>query len=278
MDGIAHSAQPASLFGALRVRHWAHFLVLPLASVDVGGAHGVVGAARGTAIAFAVLAFGYLLNGVSDRAMDRSAAKNPLAGAPMVGHHVHGVLFVLAAIAVGLSVTAPLPVVIATLTCLASGAVYSVGPRLKRFPVVCTFLNATNFAPLLWVGLVTDAAPVGLWALTLAFTALLLQNQLLHEAADREEDAQGRIVTTVRAFGSAAAAGTALLLGLAASVTAFAAGVSLLVVPFVAVFGVGFPLVLARRGDDSLWMAAARRHHRLAAVVAGALFFLALRL
>ncbi len=259
--------------GAMRMRHWAHFLLLPFASLCGGEPTTLaVSLPRGVAIAFSVLAFGYLLNGVSDRAMDRSVEKNALAGQLRPGVHVHAVLFALSATAVGLSLSAPWPVTLATAICLASGVVYSVGPRLKQYPVVGTLLNVTNFAPLLWVGLSAEEIPAGLGPLTLAFVGLLLQNQLIHEAADRDEDARGRVVTTVRAFGERASAIFAAGLGLVvASAPDGLVLSSLLGLVFVA----GFPLALALRGRDARLMNRVRRLHRLASVAAGAAAFVA---
>ena len=100
-------------------------------------------------------------------------------------------LWVLALVAVGLAATGPWVTLAATLLARSSGIVYSVGPRLKRYPVVGTLTNATNFTPLLWVGLPASGATDGTMILTQAFLLLLLQNQLLHEAADRDDDLRG---------------------------------------------------------------------------------------
>jgi 4-hydroxybenzoate polyprenyltransferase len=209
--------------------------------------------------------------------MDRSVDKNALAGQPQPGMVVLALLFALPTCALGLAVVASWPVMLATSICLASGVVYSVGPRLKRFPVLGTLLNVTNFAPLLWVGLASAEIPVGLTSLTAAFVGLLLQNQLIHEAADREEDARGRVVTTVRAFGERTAAALSALLGLAVT---FAAADALLAVAFAfaCVFVLGFPFVLAAKGADPLAMGRARHAHRLASLVAGGALFLAMQL
>src|SRR5262249_36816558 len=130
----------------------------------------------GALIALSALSFGYLLNGLSDRHMDASVEKNPLIGGDRAPSHrlALGALFATAA---GLSLTGPWPVRAATAICLVSGVVYSVGPRLKRLPLLGTLANTTNFAPLLWVGIAGERAPDGMAPLTLAFTCLLLQNQ-----------------------------------------------------------------------------------------------------
>src|SRR5262249_19989840 len=157
--------------------------------------------------------------------------------------------------------------------------VYSVGPRLKRIPVLGTLANTTNFAPLLWVGIAAPRAPLGMAPLTLAFTCLLLQNQLLHEAADRDEDRRGQIRTSVLVFGPrACAVAPALLGGGAALIAAWPAALSWLPWVIVPVFGAAFPLVLARHGDAASAMAGARRAHRLCSLVTGTLIFACLRL
>ena len=55
-------------------------LPLPLATFDAGVPldAALLAAARGIANAFAILAFGFLLNAVSDRHVDRDPRKNPL--------------------------------------------------------------------------------------------------------------------------------------------------------------------------------------------------------
>jgi 4-hydroxybenzoate polyprenyltransferase len=80
------------------------------------------------------------------------------------------------------------------------GAVYSGGPRLKRFPVVGTLANLLIFTPLAFVG----GTPVfeRKWLLLLvAFGALLVQNQLIHETAHLQDDQRNEIHTTAVTFG-----------------------------------------------------------------------------
>lgn len=264
----------------LRVRHWAHFLLLPIAGIDpsAGILASSAALARGEAIAFSALAFGYLINGVADRGMDASSDKNPLVASPLSHSRVIALLFVLAAFAIVCSAAAPLPVFAATGVILSSGIVYSVGPRLKRYPFIGTLMNATNFAPLLWVAMAGSDPPPGMLPLTVAFTSLLLQNQLLHEAADREEDERGRVVTSVRALGSRGAALAAAVLGASVVVTAAKTPrLSMFALPIAAAFVVFFPVTLFRSGNDAPAMARARLLHRLCCVVAGAAVFVSLR-
>ncbi len=273
------SAARAGWLQAARLRHWAHFLLLPLAGYDPAAplAASALALTRGVLIAFAVLAFGYLLNGLADRHMDASAAKNPIVGggAPQ---SFAAPLALLAALATLAAAFAPWPAALATAVGLASGVLYSVGPRLKRFPVLGSLANLTNFAPLLWVGLPTAAAAADMLPLTLCFGALLLQNQLLHEAADRDDDRRGRLRTTYLLLGPRGSALAAAALGL--SLTALAAAtpaLSPLTWPLAFVYVLAFPAVLARLGASPRPMAAARLAHRLAALLTGALLFAALR-
>jgi 4-hydroxybenzoate polyprenyltransferase len=263
----------------LRVRAWAHFCLLPFASLELERPieTTVSSLLSGVLIAFAILAFGYLLNAVADRRMDRGA-KNVFGGEPP-GADVSVALVVLAALAVGLSLLGPWTVLVATLVCLASGVLYSVGPRLKRVPLVGTLANVTSFAPLLYVGAVESADASSASALAVAFSALLVENQLLHEAADREEDERGRVATTFRVFGRKGAAVFATLFGaLASFVPSASGGLSFLAVPFALVFAIAFPLALFLRGADAPLMARARLAHRYAAFVAGAVLFVGTRL
>lgn len=273
-------ARPARVFGALRIRHWVHFLVLPFAGLEPSAPQGLGAALRGVGIAFFVLAFGYLLNSIADRSMDRSVAKNPLAVGPAPGAHAHALLLLLAASAVGLSFAAPPVVVVATLVCLLSGLVYSVGPRLKGLPVVGTLLNVTNFAPLLWVGVAAHPGP-SLPTFTIVFSLLLVQNQLLHEAADREDDARGGLATTVRSLGvpaaSVASAGLGLTLALSVAVSDGAAWAAWAAWAAVVVFGGLFPWLLSRVGATPRAAVRVRIAHRFASAAFGALLFVLLR-
>jgi len=252
--------------------------VLPLAGFDarVGTLPAAAAAARGVVVASAVLAFGYLLNAVADRGSDRPG-KNPFAaaGAP---RGAGAVAAGLAAAALVASAWAPPVARAATAVSLASGVVYSVGPRLKRYPLLGTLANVTNFAPLLWVGVAAGAQPPGLRAVAAGFVCLLLQNQLLHEAADRQEDRAGHVRTTVLLLGEGRSALVASLLGaalLAAVRTARAFGA--VAGPLALAYVVAFPLALALRGADAAAMNRARAAHRACSVLTGGLLFALLR-
>ncbi|HEY3498825.1 MAG TPA: UbiA family prenyltransferase, partial [Polyangiaceae bacterium] len=263
--------------GAIRLREWVHFLLLPLASLGSGRSLGgeLVSVLRGAGIAFCLLAFGYLLNALADREMDgdsRRALPNEAARLRSVARLPP----VFAVLALVLAATAPWPVWIATVVCVASGWAYSTGPRLKARPLLGSALNVTNFVPLLFLGLSSDALPLGMLALAGVFGCLLLQNQLLHEAADVEADRRGRVHTTFLLLGPKGSACLALLLGVAAAVPSLrlaldtagpaAIGVTVLVLPSLVLF----PIWLGRRGADSQSMARARALHRGASLLLGA--------
>lgn len=263
----------------VRLRHWVHFLALPLAGFDRALPLPVALAAalRGVLVAFGVLAFGYLLNSIADRGMDHSAEKNPLREETELAP-LRGALVLLAACALVPALWSPWPVGLGAVACLLSGWIYSVGPRLKSLPGLGTVLNVSNFAPLLWVGLARPSPPPQLPLLAWSFTVLLLQNQLLHEAADAPEDAEGGVRTTFLRLGTA---GTALL--------ALVCGFSLTMLcrgfvherPFLgqlpsllsAVFVLPFPLALALLGRSPAVMARLRVVHRMVALLFGAVLF-----
>lgn len=262
----------------IRLRHWAHFLLLPLAGVDPTLPLGVtlVALVRGGAIAFTVLAFGYLLNSLSDRHMDLDPDKRDLVPGHRAGvQRVAVMTLVVGALALGAS--GPASTLLATASCLVSGWVYSAGPRLKALPLIGSALNVGNFAPLLAVGLAHDEAPPGLGALVQWFALLLLQNQLIHEAADAEEDARGGVQTTFRRIGRRGAALLALACGLflviSVGSTEIAAGGPWVAIVIAPPFLFAFPYVLHAHGQRAGSMRRLRLAHRAAAFVTGALLY-----
>jgi len=258
----------------VRFESWARFLVLPAAGVEIGAPMpAAIALARGVGIAAALLAFGYLANSLGDRAMDRDPAKNALVAARCDDATLKRALAVLAIVALACCATAPKIARVATIVCLASGWAYSLGPRCKRFAIVGTLMNVLNFTPLLVVG-VADAAPPRLAWIAAAFAALLVQNQLLHEAADAPEDRVGALRTTFLALGARAAARLAALSGVALAAVACALAMRsgwpaaiaacALALPFVVVF----PWLLARRGGSPEAMARVRVAQRWTAMIA----------
>lgn len=278
LPGRSASAAGA-LWRGLRVRDWAHFTVLPLASspMDALDDDGLLGLARSVLVAALVLAWGYLSNGLADRALDRDAAKNPFAGLTTTTiETLRGVAWAFAVAALGLAALGGGVSLAATATSVSAGWLYSSGPRLKRFPVVGTLLNVVCFAPLIFVG-ARGALPPATPLVTLAFTGLLLGNQLLHEAADAHDDAAGRVRTTFLALGPRGAAAFAAVAGalpaLALALALPGAIRSALTAAAILVFVVVVPAALALRGADAHHMARARLLHRVASVAVGALLF-----
>ena len=283
MEALEHAVPSSSplidLLRLYRAPQWLHILPLPLATFDAGVplATALLAAVRGIANAFAILAFGFLLNAVSDRHVDRDARKNPLLAPGHVGYKTS--LVVLPALSLALAALSPWPVQLATVWCLTLGCVYSIGPRLKAVPVAGTLTDAAGFTPILFLGMAGPSLPPGFSAVAVAFAALLLQNQLIHEAADRIEDEASGIRTTWLTLGPrwtalvAACAG-----GVATLATASVAGFRYASVPAVGTtFVVAFPFLLARDALTARRAATLRVVHRWCAVLVGAALYVAWR-
>jgi 4-hydroxybenzoate polyprenyltransferase len=273
---VPSSSSLVRLLRLYRVRQWVHILPLPLATFDasVPTATALIAAARGMANLFAILAFGFLVNAISDRYVDRDARKNPLVVPGRNGYKLS--LIALPALSVALAAFSPWPVQLATVCCLAVGCLYSVGPRLKTIPVVGTLANAAWYVPMLYLGMADSSLPPGFSVIATAFTALLLQNQLIHESGDRLEDEASGIRTTWLAFGPRWAALLAACAGLVAIlITASALG------PFRYAVGTlfiaAFPLLLAWDGLSAERAARLRVVHRWCAVLFGAALYVAWR-
>jgi 4-hydroxybenzoate polyprenyltransferase len=238
---------------ALRARQWLHFLFLPAASMA-----GPLSLLHGIAVAACALAYAYGLNAISDRVTDLDVRKNPLVGATSA--QLPALLSLLLLAALGLGALAGATSLEAAAISLLASTVYSVGPRLKRVPLLGTLLNLAMFAPLLLVA--PGAAPSpSLRLLGAAFATLLVQNQLLHERADAVEDAAAHARTTGRVLGE----GSTHLLVLAVGV----AGAALL--GGVAAAAIG--LVTAASLLPCSNAAARRVRHRWLALLAGAILF-----
>jgi 4-hydroxybenzoate polyprenyltransferase len=269
----------------LRARQWAHFLALPLAGFDpAAGWHRL---ALGCALATLALAYAYGLNAISDRATDLDPRKNPLVGHLALPRTAAALVIGCGAAALALASTSGALVTTAVAVSLAASTTYSVGPRWKAVPAAGTLLNAAIFAPLLVFSTLSTsstsstssavggAPPGGLAAQLAAFTALLLQNQLLHEEADAAEDTAAGTRSTAIALGPTrlrvAAAGLgiagAALAGLASPSRASAAAALAALLAGTAVAVRDRPLAARRRVI-----------HRWVAFAGGALLFAATRL
>lgn len=210
--------------GALRVlraRQWAHFIFLPAAALDLTALLSGRGALRLAAAASAsalALGYAYGVNAIADRATDdmsdirlnkrsgttntstirNTNAKNPLAGSVEVPAEVLAAVAASAVGALAVSLVLGHFALILTLASLTAATFYSVGLRLKALPVLGLLTNTAIFAPLLGLAVSEQGAPPAFGALLATFTALILQNQLLHESADEDEDARGGVLTTGR--------------------------------------------------------------------------------
>jgi 4-hydroxybenzoate polyprenyltransferase len=210
----------------LRVRDWFYFLALPLLSWDPS-APDLLRLVVAAAVAACCLAFAYGWNNIRDAGLDRSVAKNPLAGGGSRSGATN--LFLLAGLAAaGLGGGAWLGVIPGSAAAiqLTGSALYSGGPRLKALPVVCTLANLWIFCPLAFLCQGPLPWTSGLWAFTGLFGLVLVQNQLLHEAMDCEEDASDGVRTTAALLGPSATAVLSAGLGLAAGAATVALGVS----------------------------------------------------
>jgi len=255
----------------IRFREWYYFLVLPLAGTDPSEerARAALCFARGAAIAFCVLAFGYLVNAASDVGVDVDVRKNPLLETDR-RRLVPSVTVSLAVTAILLAASGPLVALLAALVSLVSGVVYSIGPRLKAVPIAGTLANATNFVPLLWVG-ATSADPPLARHLAPAFAGLLLQSQIFHEAADAEGDANAGLRTTFLALGRGWSVALATLFGV---LPAMGIGWTVGRLGIVVTYGVAFPLALAVYARDPARAARLRTWHRVSGLAVGAALFL----
>jgi 4-hydroxybenzoate polyprenyltransferase len=260
------------LLRLVRFREWFHFIVLPLAGVDPAMAPAWIAAhlARGAAVAFCVLGFGYLLNAASDLEVDVDPRKNPLL-APEARRRAPAVMAALAFAALALAALGPRVGLAATAVSLVSGVVYSIGPRLKAVPLAGTLANATNFVPLLWVGAASEAPPLArlLWP---AFAGLLLQSQILHEAADAEGDARAGVRTTFLVLGRRRSAVIAALFGAVPAMCGLPGGAASRAA-IVAAYVVGFPVALTLASDPAR-AARLRAWHRWSGLAVGAALLL----
>jgi len=285
-SGGAEPTRPAAgalarLAGHLtyRARHWAHFLALPLLGFEPARAWEaqLLPLGRGVAVAFLLLSFGYLINGFTEARVQGSPAKALALRSEGDRRMVAILLWALPLAALALGLTGPAIVWLSAAACALSGLLYSAGPCLKSWPVVGTAANLTNFMPLMFLGLDDFAALASRWPLVAAFGCLLLENQLLHEAADQQEDALAGRRTTFLWLGRRAAAllCAGLGAGLAAAVLALPGGPA----PWVAaaclaVFGLGVPWGLLGAGRAPARAARLRLLHRGLSLAAGSALYL----
>ncbi len=263
------------LLGVLRVRQWAHFVVLPAAALGpdpVPLVPRIPSLLLGAAASAFSLAYAYGINAIFDRATDRDPHKNPLAGRGALPSSIGTVVALTALAALGFAVFAGSVALLAIVVSLLAGTVYSAGPRLKAWPIVGTALNAFIFGPLLWLALDDRPPPAAFGLLVSSFVVLLLQNQLLHERADFEEDVAARVLTTGRALGERGTAAAVVMLalgGIAASVFLAPRPKELVLAVLTLTLGATAAFPLSRPAS------ARRKRHGAFAFVGGATLYLA---
>jgi 4-hydroxybenzoate polyprenyltransferase len=200
---------------ALRASDWWYFSVLPLVSL-VGDPRGeadvVLRLLGGILVAALCLAYSYGFNGITDRAMDRDAAKNALAGLAAVPREAALLVAACALAAVGIAATLTPVALLGAGMSLVAATLYSAQPRLKRLPLVGTLVNVLIFAPLPLLAAVGPPSP-GMLFLTYCFYVLLTQNQILHELADSDEDVTAGVRTTGVVVGATGVRAIAVVLG-----------------------------------------------------------------
>jgi 4-hydroxybenzoate polyprenyltransferase len=202
----------------LRAGQWWYFAALPAAVLLERHSGFLTRLPLGVAVAMLALSFAYGINAIADRAMDTDRSKNPLVAIERVPKGASWFVHCIAVVALALSLGISTLAFAACSLSIAAAATYSIGPRLKAVPVVGTLLNVPIFAPLFYVALDATPSSPAHSCLVGAFAALLLQNQLLHEIADRDDDASGGIRTTALMLGASRVRLLALPLGPLAAV------------------------------------------------------------
>lgn len=263
------------MWAAMRVRQWLHFVVLPAATIDrdLVSSPSTAAARIGMGCIVASLALGhaYGLNAIADRMSDRDAVKNPLMGRDVLPANLWGAIGLMGAMAlVGAYLVGPVSFVAASIS-LVAGTIYSIGPRLKAYPVIGTALNAAIFGPLLAVGLPDLHWPAS-FALRLgSFIVLLMQNQLLHECADDLEDTGASVLTTGRLLGErsvtrvvAAIGVCGALIGFVLAPSSFSAAVNAMAIALVTYVTLRPKTETSRR----------RIVHRIYSIIAGVAIFM----
>ncbi|MGZ3419690.1 MAG: UbiA family prenyltransferase [Polyangiales bacterium] len=250
---------------ALRTRQWAHFAVLPLAGLHALSAREAPRIALAIVAASASLAYAYGLNACTDRGSDASADKNPLVGLSETPSSVRVMVAISAVLALVATIPLGLDAIKLMAASLIAGTAYSAGPRLKMWPVLGLMFNTAIFAPLL--GLLRFPSAV----IFAVFVALLVQSQLLHEAADAAEDAIAGARTTARMLGASSTRAVVVLVVIPTVVVVLRSAPNL-TVTLAAAVTMGASTIAALVEADP---AAARTFHRRVSIAGGALLFLA---
>lgn|GEM_PF-3310093 len=193
------SKKISKLIKFTRVKDWLHFLFLPLLDFAPGEINWF-NLVLAVFCAGFCLAFAYGYNQFKDESIDRNTEQFSL---DMYGYTPNGlriVLIVLIFLAALCGVLIDPMALNAAIVSILGSAFYSGGPRLKRIPVIGTLTNLMIFVPLTLLG---GSFGGGFYFIIflLALIALLMQSQMIHEAADYKEDMQQMVSTTAVKFG-----------------------------------------------------------------------------
>ena len=249
-------------------------IVLPLVALDVGswsrarfGAWEIVLA---LSCAAACLGFAYGLNAIAERRTDVCPRKNPLVGRP--GDVPSAILRVGAASGLALLLAALLSstALVAAGTSLVAGTLYSIGARAKAKPLVGLLFNGLIFVPLCFVLYDGAHVPQTFGCEVAIFVALLTQNQLLHELADRHEDHRAQATTTAQLLGETGTRWVAASFGVVVFGAAWLLQAPRLGLITAALLGAATVLLCSRR---DLAPSTARVLHRRLAVLGGAVLY-----
>lgn len=189
-------ARIIDLLRLYRVKDWVHFLPLPLVGWCATPAPRSVAVLAGSVLGWALaLAYASAINQAFDGRVDRlQRSKNPVGSRLAVPEALRLAALPLCAAPVVVGLLAPAGLA-ALAVFVAAATLYSAPPRLKRVPLLGTLWNLLVGAP----GMFFAARPAALAPpsplLVGLFCLLLLASQLLHEAQDRDDDAQGGVPT-----------------------------------------------------------------------------------
>jgi 4-hydroxybenzoate polyprenyltransferase len=159
---------------ALRVSGWWYFAALPLVALVSGEEHAILRVLGCVLVAALCLAYAFGLNGITDRGMDLDEAKNSLAGLAGVPREAAVLVAACALGALGIAAALTPVALLGASVSLVAATLYSANLRLKRLPVVGTFVNVLIFAPLPLLAL-TDRPTQSMQFLTYCFWVLVTQ-------------------------------------------------------------------------------------------------------
>ncbi len=277
----SHDVAGLAAYGRLyRVNDWIHFLPLPLAGWVADPRSPSVTSLLGGVLGWGFgLAYTSAINQAFDDRVDRDERRKNPVGAAFVRQRAIGLSLPPLALSLGaLALWSPEGLLPGALL-LAAATLYSAPPRLKRFVGIGTLWNLIVALPGFFFAARPPLTELPLRPVAGIFTALLLGSQLIHEAQDKDDDAQGgvRTVATVGGRGAALKAAIAVVTALPVIAYLLSAGLKTraIVAGACAVFGAAWAYLLwAHVGSDE--RAAIKRlrlGYRYAAIALGAVVF-----